>query len=238
MSAQGTYQFVDKNWLTAGAASGGGPGMNAANLLAMGWLNRPNQRTYDHDGPDQTFKLRALSRPHGDDPLIVIVNTGNPDTLRAVFTVEYRQGDGWDKGFSTDPSSPAKVSAAGGVVLVHRYSALTASVSTLINGPFSGAMEPCDTLVLDNGARFIHVNSLDTADGSASVTIGTGRGKFFPCFKNILTLAVETRASDHHLGESTTVHDPNGAPPILNPTVPPNTPAPPKGPPPPIEQPH
>jgi hypothetical protein len=78
MSAQGTYQFQDANFLTAGAISGGGPGMNAPNLLTMGWMNTSNQRRYFNDSPEQTFKLRALSRPRGDEPLAVIVQTDDP----------------------------------------------------------------------------------------------------------------------------------------------------------------
>ena len=238
MSAQGTYQFQDANFLTAGAVSGGGPGMNAPNLLTMGWMNASNQRRYFNDSPEQTFKLRALSRPRGDEPLAVIVQTDDPRPFEGIYTVEYRQGDGWDRGFSTDPSSPEKVRTSGGVVLVHQYRPGGAPSSTLIDGAFSGALQPCDTIVLGNGARYVHVSSFDTVDGSATVTVGAGRGKYFPCFKNILTQKVETRASGHLLGESDTIHNPNGQPPVLNPTVPPNTPVPPKGPKPPIEQPH
>lgn len=236
MSAQGTYQFQDANFLTAGAISGGGPGMDAANLLTMGWMNTSNQRRYFNDSPEQTFTLRALSRARGDDALVVIVQTDDPRPFEGVYTVEYRQGDGWDRGFSTDPSSPEKVRTSGGVVLVHQYRPVGAPSSTLIDGAFSGALQPCDTLVLGNGARNIHVSSFDTRDGSAIVTVGAGRGRYFPCFRNILTRKLETRAFDHHLGESDTAHARDGAPHL--PVVLADGPVPPAAPTSHVEQPH
>lgn len=212
MSAQNTYQFTDANWVTAGAASGGGPGMNAPNLLRMGWLNASNQRRFFSDGDEQTFKLRALSRPRGDEPLVVIVQTDDPRQFEGIYTVEYRQGDGWDRGFSSDLSTPEKVRTSGGVVLVHQYRPVGSPSSTLIDGAFSGALQSCDTIVLGNGARYVHVSSIDTADGSATVTVGAGRGKHTPCFRNILTHRLETSAAGHLVGGADTVGESDGPP--------------------------
>ena len=220
MSAQGTYQFVDKNFLTSGQASGGGPGMNAPNLISMGWLNLINQIPYFANRGDQTFTLRALSQPRGDAPLAVIVQTDNPDRAESIYTVEYRQGTGWDLGFATDGNTPAKVRESGGVVLVHKYRPVGAPASTLINGAFSGALQPCDTLILENGSRYIHVSAFDTRDGSATIVVGAGRGKFFPCFNNLVTQKVETRAAQHFVGDNDEGVKQRRPFPALDPSVP------------------
>jgi len=194
MSAQVTYQFIDRNWVTAGGPSGGGPGISAPGLLSMGWIPADNQRRFQFEGdPEQLFKIRALSHARRGEPLVVIVETGDQRPFEGIYTVEYRQGDGWDLGFATDMNTPTKVRASGGVVLVHQYRPVGAPTSTLVNGAFNGAMQPCDTMVLGNGARYITVKAFDTSDGSATVAIGFGRGKSMLCFRNILTKQFETR---------------------------------------------
>jgi len=125
--------------------------------------------------------------------MAVIVETGDPRPFEGIFTVEYRQGEGWDRGFATDLNTPTKVRESGGVVLVHQYRPVGQPTSTLVTGPFGGAMQPCDTLVLGNGARYVTVKDFNTAEGTATVAIGFGRGKRQLCFRDILTKAIETR---------------------------------------------
>jgi hypothetical protein len=215
MSAQGTNQFVDRNWLIAGAPSGGGPGMNAPNLLQMGWIPGDNQRHFQFEGDEQVFKIRALSHANRSDPLVVTVEPGVSRPFQGYYTVEYRQGDGWDKGFVTSPNSPIKVRNSGGVVLVHQYLPLGAPTdSTLINGAFGGAMQPCDTMVLDNGAHHVTVQRFNLTDGSATVSIGFGNGRTVPCFRNTVTNQSETQTAHAQLPKGTTTVK-NTPPPVI-----------------------
>jgi hypothetical protein len=180
MSAQNTYQFTDRNWLIAGSPSGGGPGVNAPGLLRMNWIPGTNQRRFQEDGDEQTFTIRALSHPRVSDPLVVILQVGSYNWYEGIYTVEYRQGDGWDRGFVSDPTSPAVVRSSGGTVLVHQFRPVGAPASTLIEGPYASALQPCNTLVLIGlgGASYhVTVTKFDIADGSATVAIGHGRGK-------------------------------------------------------------
>jgi hypothetical protein len=177
MSAQNTYQFVDRNFLIAGGNSGGGPGLNTPGLFRMGWMPSPNVRRFQFEGDEQQFSLRALSRPRGSEPLVVTVDVGSSDPFGGLYTVEYRQGDGWDEGFVTSQFSPAAVRQRGGTVLVHQFRAAGAPAARLVQGSFAGAMQPGDTLVL-TGLFTLHVtvDKIDTTDGSATVSIGFGRG--------------------------------------------------------------
>jgi hypothetical protein len=198
MSAQNTYQFLDRNFLTpagpSGGPSGGGPGMSAPNLLERAWLPAENQRRFQFEGDaEQLFTIRALSRPRPGAAMVVIVETGDPRPFEGIFTVEYRQGEGWDRGFATDASTPAKVRESGGVVLVHQYRPAGGPPSTLITGPFGGAMQPCDTLVLGNGARYVTVKDFNRAEGTATVAIGFGRGKRQICFRDLITKRFQER---------------------------------------------
>ncbi len=184
MSAQRTYQFTDRNWLVAGNPSGGGPGLNVPGLLKMGWLPGGTLRTFQHEGGEQTFKIRALSHAQAGQPLAVQVDVGGQGAFDGHYVVEYRQGDGWDLGFATSAGSPEKVRTSKGVVLVHQFRPAGDPASTLINGAFAGALQPCDTLVLSGLAGTFHVSvtSFDIADGSAAVSMGFGRGKIsLPC---------------------------------------------------------
>jgi hypothetical protein len=213
MSAQKTYQFVDRNWITAGNPSGGGPGLSAPGLLTMGWLPADNQRRFQFEGDEQVFKIRALSHARRAEPLVVIVETGDPRPFEGIYTVEYRQGDGWDGGFATDASVPEAVRSSGGTVLVHQYRPVGSPGSTLINGAFAGALQTCNTLVLGNGARHVTVQSMDTTDASATVSIGFGPGKFVPCFRNVVTHQIETRTAHARLPlTSDTLSHPTDAP--------------------------
>ena len=187
MSAQNTHQFDDRNFTTADA----GPGMSAPGLLQLGWIPASNQRRFDiESGAEQTVRLRALSRPRGSDPLVVIVNAGGPGPFDGIYTIEYRQGDGWDRGFVVDTDVPQAVRSSGGTVLVHEYRPAGQPTSKLINGAFAGAMQPCNTMVLNGfGGTTYHVSveSFDIQDGSATVSIGSGRGRFRPCAKDAIS---------------------------------------------------
>ena len=105
----------------------------------MGWIPGENQRHFQNEGDEQTFKIRALSRPRGTEPLVVILDTGSQAPFEGLYTVEYRQGDGWDRGFVTGAIPPPAVQASGGTVLVHQFRLAGAPASTLINGAFAGA---------------------------------------------------------------------------------------------------
>jgi hypothetical protein len=164
----------------------------------MGWIPTANQRHFQNDGDEQTFKLRALSRPRGADPLVVFLDVGSETPFEGIYTVEYRQADGWDQGFVSSPGSPQVVRSSGGTVLVHQFRAAGAPASTLINGAFAGALQPCNTLVLvglGGGTFHVTVESFDIADGSATVSIGTGRGKFHLCSSYVLNPAVPIHIS-------------------------------------------
>lgn len=201
MSAFGTYRFVDPNWLVTGL-SGGGPGLNAPNLLRMGWIPAGRRSEFQLEGDnEQAFTIRALSHPKGSDPLVVTLDVGSAEPFGGLYTVEYRQGDGWDRGFVSNTDSPQAVRSSGGAVFVHQYRPAGEPASTLINGAFAGALQPCNTLVLVGlgGATFyVTVKSFDIADGSATVSIGRGRGKFvLACFRNAITNPVDSPAHIH-----------------------------------------
>ena len=201
MSAQRTYQFADPNFTVAG----GGPGLSAPGLLKMNWLPSDNQRHFHIEGGEQKFRLRALSRARGSEPLVAVLNVGGAGPFDGIYTIEYRQGDGWDRGFVTSPGAPLTVRSSGGTVLVHAYRPAGAPASQLINGAFAAALQPCNTLVVPgSGGTVYHVTveSFDVPDGAAQVSIGSGRGTFRPCYthamasNNILPTLSHSLAND------------------------------------------
>jgi hypothetical protein len=148
MSALGTYQFDSLAYPSAG------PGMNVPNLLHFGWIPSSRIATYNIGNADTRFTLNALSHPLGSTPLAVKI----PD-FPFLFTVEYRQQDGWDAGI------PANA------VIVHVYTASTTPWSFLFDTPtFNGSIPAGQTLTLGNFR--IHVNSTGGFGGTADVTIG------------------------------------------------------------------
>ena len=206
MSALGTYRFTDRNWLVAGNPSGGGPGLDAPVLLRQGWIPSANIKRFQNEGDEQTFTLRALSRPRGSEPLVVLLDVGSQVPFEGLYAVEYRQGDGWDQGFVSAPNALPAVQASMGAVLVHQFRAAGAPASTLINGAFSGALQPGNTLVLTSMGVPFHVTVLkfDTADGSATVSIGFGRGKFVLLPGDSITNPAGAPAHVHPLPDATT----------------------------------
>jgi hypothetical protein len=178
MSAFNTYQFTDNNFLINGAPSGGGPGMNAPALLRMGWIPSTRTAKFDYEGDsEQVFKIRALSHPQGPDPLVVLLDVGSTTPFTGLYTIEYRQADGWDSGFAGG-SAPAAVKLSRGTVLVHQYRAAGGPASTLILGAYGGALQPGNTLVV-NGTQAFHVSveSIDVNNALAVVSVGFGSGK-------------------------------------------------------------
>jgi M6 family metalloprotease-like protein len=177
MSAMNTFQFSDRNWLIGGNSSAGGPGMSTPNLARMGWIPSANQRTFELDGGEQTFTIRALSHPQREQPLVVWLNIGfNPSD--GVYTVEYRKGDGWDLGVVSSPNAPVSARLQGGAVLVHQFRSAV-PVATLIESGDSGAIQKGNTLVLTSPVGPVYhvtVKSFDSGNASATVSIGPGRG--------------------------------------------------------------
>jgi M6 family metalloprotease-like protein len=179
MSALNTYKFPDRNF--GGNNSTGGPGMSAPSLLRMGWIPTANQRNFQLDGGEQIFTIRALSHPQGDQPLVVLLDIGF-GPFDAVYTVEYHQGDGWDLGIVSsvsNPLAPVVPRSQGGAVLVHQYRSAGAPAATLIETSDGGAIPRGKTLVLTSPVGPVYhvtVKSIDTANATATVSIGPGSG--------------------------------------------------------------
>ena len=180
MSALGTYQFTDTNWVVAGLASRAGPGLDAPGLLKMGWLPSANVVSvqWPDDGSELTYTLRALSHPQREGTLALLLNLGGFPEIVGTFTVEYRQGDGWDRGFAEDPRAPpAARLRSGAAVLVHRYDGVGSPVSTLIENGNSGALGVGDKWVgAGTSTGHVRVIAFDQAAGTATVAVGLGAG--------------------------------------------------------------
>jgi M6 family metalloprotease-like protein len=148
MSALVTYQFDSAAYPTAG------PGLNVPNLLHFGWIPGGRIATYNIGDPDANFTLNALSHPLGAAPLTVKI----PD-FPFLFTVEYRQQDGWDAGIPNN------------AVIVHVYTAGANPWSFLFDtSTFHGSIPAGQTLKLGNFR--IQVNSTGGSGGTANITIG------------------------------------------------------------------
>ena len=188
MSAMATFTFNDGNWTLPGVLGNEGPGLSGPGLIRMGWLPSSNIREFQAEGGEQTFKIRALSRPRAGEPMVIMVPVASRQGTSGFITVEYRQNDGWDRGFAT---SRPEVLKNGGAVLVHRANTATAQpLSWLIENATGGAIGPCGKLIFngDDGIVFhVTVESFDLADGSATVSMGFGRtGKFIRCLSEVI----------------------------------------------------
>jgi hypothetical protein len=170
MSALNTYRFAGANFLPSTetqqylSSHGGdyydGPGLNAPNLLQLGWIPSTRIATYHIGSPNTTITLTALSHPISADPLTVeIVSTDDPNDI---YTVEYRQKDGWDAGI------PANA------VLIHEYQIGQNPWSFLQrnNAPISGEWLPGMTWLDPVPSVSVEVKSIDASAGTATVTIG------------------------------------------------------------------
>jgi hypothetical protein len=171
MSALNTWQFFWPNYPPQGAetgqGSGTGPGLNLPNLLHLNALPPNRVATYTIGSPVQTFTLTALSHPSSSSPLGVKIVGSDPNDI---YTVEYRQGDGWDQGIPLD------------VVLIHEYKANAAPFSYLQEGPAvpnggkSGGWV-AGGLYVNRAARIlIFVQNIDAASGTATVSVNSYSG--------------------------------------------------------------
>jgi hypothetical protein len=155
MSALNVFTFTETNYVTPRLGHNtAGTGLDVPNLLQMGWVPDSRIATYTIGAPDTTFTLNALSRPLGTAPLTVKI----PD-FPFMFTVEYRQKDGWDAGIPAD------------AVILHTYTAGANPYSFLFETKtFAGAILAGQTLTLGNFR--IRVNSTGGPGGTANITIG------------------------------------------------------------------
>lgn len=83
--------------------------------------------------------------------------------LNPIYTVEYRQRDGWDQGLPVS-----------GAVLIHQYKLGSSPYSYLHenNASFPGSwLQNTSWIDPSNGGK-VQVNSIDTSGGTASVTVG------------------------------------------------------------------
>jgi hypothetical protein len=164
MSALNVWYFTSSTW----SGAWGGPGASAPNLLQMGWIPFSSQRTFGPNDGESTFVLHALSHPKIDQPLVVIMNVGD------VYTVEFRENDGWDQGFAT--GALLAVRRAGGAVLVHQWQPNGTPVSILLQGPNEGGAVQGNTIVIPAQLGLFHMNvqKIDVGAGTATVSIGPG----------------------------------------------------------------
>ncbi len=162
MSAQTTFQFVGANFPSpyGSANPADGPGLNAPNLLQLGWIPTPTRvATYHLGDPETTIVLTALSHPLGPRPLAVEIVGSDPNDL---YTVEYRQKDGWDAGILHN------------TVLIHEYKPNASPYSYLQR---NGSPVPGEWLAgmtwTDPGLNVIlAVKSIDAQAGTATITLG------------------------------------------------------------------
>ncbi|KAJ9656825.1 hypothetical protein H2198_004713 [Neophaeococcomyces mojaviensis] len=90
MSAPQATQFQNGFFAPAG------PSLNAPTRYKLGWL--ASDRVFHHSSSSSSpppIKLLALNKPELDGYLMVLYSTND-----RIFTIEYRQQDGWDQGFS------------------------------------------------------------------------------------------------------------------------------------------
>jgi hypothetical protein len=161
MSALNTYTFFWPNYgypiFQGGQA---GPGVNVPNLLFLGGMPATRIFTYHVGSPSLNLSLGALSHPLGFEPLAIeIVGSNSND----IYTVEYRQADGWDQGL---PAS---------AVLIHEYKVGAFPYSYLQankQADAAGGWLPNTRWIAPGGQVQVRVNSIDTSSGVASITIG------------------------------------------------------------------
>jgi hypothetical protein len=177
MSAMGVNWFVDSNWpqipnpRTGPQAAWGGPGMSLPSLFKMNWIPFRNFRSWPIGPPQKrTFTLHALSHPTLGGALALEIN-GGPGNL---YSIECRQADGWDAGFSSNTGVPPKVKAQGAAAFVHRVQT-PEPVGVLLSNANGGAMLPGDTknVPTDFGGATIRVISFNLRQGTCQVELST-----------------------------------------------------------------
>ncbi|KAL5314422.1 hypothetical protein ACEPPN_018849 [Leptodophora sp. 'Broadleaf-Isolate-01'] len=94
MSAMRVRSFQNKN-PPGGAA---GPGLNTPTLYKMGWVPPDRISSYNvFSGLPVTVKFTAVNHPETDGNLMVRLLSSNH-----VYTIEFRQANGWDAGIGSD----------------------------------------------------------------------------------------------------------------------------------------
>jgi hypothetical protein len=152
-----------------GSPQSDGPGVNVPNLLYMKWIPPLRIVKYTLGQPTATYPLKALSHPIGLEPLTVEIVGNNPGDI---YTVEYRQKDGWDAGIPEN------------TVLIHEYepgvpnscppppNPYSYSYLQRNSSPNSGEWLPGMTWTDRTRSVSVTVNSFDATAGTASITIG------------------------------------------------------------------
>lgn len=131
MSALNTQQFSNPNYppnlngvLGNQGGPGAGPGMNVPNLLQLGVLPPTRIATYEVGQYQyKAYTISALSHPETGQPLTVeLIGDDSND----IFTLEYRQTDGWDQ------------QLASNCVIIHEYKKTSQNISFLQDGANDG----------------------------------------------------------------------------------------------------
>jgi hypothetical protein len=157
MSAMATYQFDWPHYPSAG------PGPNLPNLLFLGWENNPSLAytvipswriaKFNMFGPQQIVPLSALSHPLASGALGLEIMSNTPGQI---YTVEYRQADGWDAGLPNNG------------VLVHEVKVGKSPYSYL-----QGGMLFLNQQWVDPQSRVgVWVCDINPSGGTATVSVG------------------------------------------------------------------
>jgi len=165
MSNLSTPQFYWSNYPPEGDGddkrqdAGAGPGMALPNLLQIGALATSQVVTYHVGSPSKKVILRALSRD-GDYPVGIKIMGSNPAEM---FTVEFRQANGWDKGLAAFPQ-------LSNTVIVHLYRPTNSARSSILMRAGGGLLHQGDTFSFI-GVK-VHVDQINPITGLADVTVG------------------------------------------------------------------
>jgi M6 family metalloprotease-like protein len=168
MSAMNTYRFSGANFpemiANTGVGATDGPGLDAPNLLQLGWLPGNRIATYHIGASETSFTLTALSHPAGNHPLTVQIVGSDPNDI---YTVEYRQTDGWDAGLPDN------------TVLIHEYKKSQNPWSFLERSaaPYSG--EWLTGMVYANQTVGFNVKVTGINPGAGTATVSIGLPPFF-----------------------------------------------------------
>lgn len=172
MSALNTKRFAGANFPPTAetqaflTSHGGnvydGPGLSVPNLLQAGWLPSKRIAAYHIGSSDTKFTLTALSHPLGPHPLTVEIIGSDP---KDIYTVEYRQQDGWDAGIPDN------------TVLIHEYKIGQSPWSFLERSAAPEAGEWLPGMTWNNlspttSTVSVEVQSIDAGAGTATIIIG------------------------------------------------------------------
>lgn len=97
-----SYGLVDSASTAPYDNYGGGPGLDAYHLDALGWIPRSRALTLGYDGTvSRTVTIAPLNHPERSGYLVVRVPIDAKDPFH-YFTVEYQTNDGWASGIPGD----------------------------------------------------------------------------------------------------------------------------------------